>query len=429
MKPPPAALALLALSAALAGPPAAAQLQLPGLPGVADPLPRLPLPRPADAAAGLREGARPLLQSLDAVRRDRVQALLREQRDLVEADPGGAPVRRGELLLADPAPALLAAAQAEGFRVLRETRLAPLDLRQVVLAPPRGLSLAAALARLRELDPGLQADYQHLYMPGSSTHGGGAPPAPVAPAAGPLRVGLVDGGVDARHPALRGHRIEGFGCAGAAAPAGEHGTAVASLLLTGAAAGATLYAADVYCGEPAGGSAEAVAQALAWLAQQRVGVVNVSLVGPPNRLLQRVVAAMLARGHAIVAAVGNDGPAAPPLYPASWPGVLGVSGVLPTLQPLPEAAQGPQVAFAAPGAGLAAARAGSRRLREVRGTSFAAPLVAALLAARLAEPDAAAREAALAALRAQARDLGAPGRDPVYGDGLLAEPMLSTAAR
>ena len=58
-------------------------------------------------------------------------------------------------------------------------------------------------------------------------------------------------------------------------------------------------------------------------------MINLSLVGPPNQALERVVGAMVKGGHLLVAAVGNDGPAAPPLYPASYPGVVGVSGVDP----------------------------------------------------------------------------------------------------
>jgi len=87
-----------------------------------------------------------------------------------------------------------------------------------------------------------------------------------------------------------------------------------------------------------------------------------------------------------VAAVGNDGPAAPPLYPASYPGVVGVSGVDKRGQPLPEAARGPQVMFAAPGNQMVSAAIGSPPYRTVRGTSFASPIVAALLADNLRQP-------------------------------------------
>jgi subtilisin family serine protease len=70
-----------------------------------------------------------------------------------------------------------------------------------------------------------------------------------------------------------------------------------------------------------------------------------------------------------------------------------------------------------PGVDLAAAL--DRGLVTVRGTSFAAPIAAGLLARRLSAPDPAAAAEALAALGQEAVDLGSPGPDPVYGRGLV----------
>ena len=42
-------------------------------------------------------------------------------------------------------------------------------------------------------------------------------------------------------------------------------------------------------------------RALAWMARERVAVVNISLVGPQNRLLEQGVAALVKRGHLLVA--------------------------------------------------------------------------------------------------------------------------------
>jgi hypothetical protein len=52
--------------------------------------------------------------------------------------------------------------------------------------------------------------------------------------------------------------------------------------------GAELYAADVYCGLPTGGAVDAVADAFSWLAREQVPVINVSLVGAPNLMLENV---------------------------------------------------------------------------------------------------------------------------------------------
>jgi subtilisin family serine protease len=163
---------------------------------------------------------------------------------------------------------------------------------------------------------------------------------------------------------------------------------------------------------------DALVEALGWLVQEKVAVINVSLVGPRNALLEKVVGDLVRAGYLIVAAVGNDGPAAPPLFPASYQGVVGVTAVDAHRHVLLEAARGPQVMFASPGSDLAAA-SGDHGYAAVRGTSFAAPIVAALLAAGLPAPDASGAAAALDALAKTAIDLGPPGRDLTYGFGLV----------
>jgi subtilisin family serine protease len=127
------------------------------------------------------------------------------------------------------------------------------------------------------------------------------------------------------------------------------------------------------------------------------------------------------RGYLIVAAVGNDGPASPPLFPAAYDGVLGVTAVDGRHRVLIEACRGQHLDLAAPGMDIsAAAQANPAGFVAVRGTSFAAPLVAGLLARELAMPDIAARDRAVAALTAGAEDLGPRGRDDIYGAGLVA---------
>jgi hypothetical protein len=195
-------------------------------------------------------------------------------------------------------------------------------------------------------------------------------------------IGMIDGGV-ASHPSLGRASIEQTGFAGPPQPTG-HGTAVASLLVgnqgpfRGAATGARLLVADVYGGNRASGSATTIVKALAWLANRRPQVINVSLVGPPNKLVQRAIQIVRSRGVEVVAAVGNDGPAAPPQYPASYPGVIAVTAVDAGGRALPEAGKPVHLDFAAPGADMAAALPGDGYTR-VRGTSFAAPLAAARL--------------------------------------------------
>lgn len=432
------------------------------------------------------------VNQLADARRLRVNDLLRTQRANVERDPNGQPILRAEIVSFDPSEAALDRARAAGFQVTRERVLEGLDSRVVVLRAPEGMATRRALTRLRDLDPQASYDYNHIYFDsgvvaparygpdartgdgvspsvGPSTasairreSGGGASPRgmPLAPlsesgaepagglllalasdsapasaavgAASSFKVGLVDGGVDVSHPVFKATAVHQYGCDGKSVPS-AHGTAVASLLVgkadpfTGAAPGAELFAADVYCGLGTGGAADAVVDAIAWIARQHVAVINVSLVGPKNVLLENVVRLVIARGHLIVAAVGNDGPAAPPLYPASYPDVVGVTGVDAHRRVLIEACRGSQVKFAAPGADMAAAEL-SPTFAAVRGTSFAAPIVAGLLAASLHEPNKEAAAKAIEMLASQAIDLGSRGVDKTYGAGLVGDFVRTEAA-
>jgi len=403
-------------------------LKLPQLPGIQQPVQLPPAPALGTDIVRLPGATAPNPVPLEQLRLTTVRTLLRQHADVLEADPSGEAVRRQELLLVSPPSTVLDAVLAQGFVVLRDRTLPELDLRQMVVRPPAGVTTAQALALLRALGPQVDADFNHIYTP-SGEMGASAPVAKPMRSAAARRVGLVDGGLDREHPALRASAVHLWGCDGVPSPS-PHGTAVASLLVgrdattfAGVLTNAGLFAADIYCGQPAGGSVETIASALAWLAHEGVAVVNISLVGPPNRLLERAVQAMYRKGFVLVAAVGNDGPAAPPLYPAAYAGVVGVTAVSVHRRVLPEAAQGPQVMFAAPGADLAAADASGGYTR-VRGTSFAAPLVAGLLAQSLSSPNTAAAAKALARLAAGAVDLGAPGWDPVFGLGLVGESLV-----
>jgi Subtilase family len=403
--------------------PSAALPAVPALP--ASPLQGLPLQGQALAQTLDQADAR-VLERLTSVRKLTVDRLVRGNRRVVDTDPRGDPIVRGEILALFSSDPAREHALAAGFRIARDASADATDvLRLVVLTAPANQSAQRALDTLRTLDPDGAYDYNHIYTQSGSSDPAAPnpaasaltapPPSSELPASSRMRVGLLDTGVASSHPVFHDSVVHAWGCADKVVP-GLHGTAVASLLV--ARTGAEVYAADVYCGSPTGGAVDAIVAALGWLAAQHVAVINVSLVGPKNAMLERAVAALVARGHLLVAAVGNDGPAAPPLYPAAYPHVVGVTGVDAARHVLVEALRGPQVTFAATGADIKAANI-DHGFSSVRGTSFAAPTVAALLAERLRTPDATAATAAVSALADRAVDLGAPGKDVIYGFGLV----------
>jgi len=424
---------LLAWGAPAAGQILGGGLPLPGgLPGGVGGLPRsLPRPDVSGTATRVTDAAGDLVSGpLTEVRRLTAERLLRRHGDLVEADDRGQPVVRGEALAVGASRETLDRLRRAGFTVRAEGALQGLGLETAVLGLPRGLSAIEAVRRLRDLDPGGQYDFNHLYQPAGAAGG----PAPAtgggqgADGRG-LTVGVVDGSAAASRPALSGVRLVQRAFAPGGARVTAHATAVASLIsgaagpFHGSAPGAALLVADVYGPTPTGGSAQAVAAALDWLAQSKAPVINISLVGPPNLLLGASVRALIARGVLVVAPVGNDGPAAAPLYPAAYPGVVSVTGVDAGRRVLPEAGRAGHVDFAAPGADMAAAGVDGGFV-AVRGTSFAAPVVAGRLAILQARGG-----SALEALTREAIDLGAPGPDPVYGRGLVGEDARSDPAK
>jgi subtilisin family serine protease len=194
-----------------------------------------------------------------------------------------------------------------------------------------------------------------------------------------------------------------------------HGTAVASIIAEGGQP--TIYAANIFRGslDRPFTSADVVAQALEWLLARDVPVINMSLAGPRNALLDRLIGEAIARGRTIVAAAGNGGPTAPPAYPAALPGVIAVTAVDHAGHIYRFANRGPYVSFAASGVDIVApthreewpALPEPRLPPPCRGTLCPLPGRRCILVG-LYRPTG-----------AEAHDLGAPGRDAIYGYGFL----------
>jgi hypothetical protein len=327
-------------------------------------------------------------------------------------------------------------AEERGYRVERRDPLPGLELELLTLRLPAGVDPVAAIEALEGREPAATVGRNHAYR-------GGPLPIPREAArmyAGPLlgwpaagcparqSVGLIDTALDPNAPALAGARIASrdFSAAGAAADT-AHGTAVAELIVgPGRLSGARLYHAavvgDVPSADPAAGVDDLV-RAVGWLADEGVRLVNVSLAGPYNKILDRGLAAAAGRGMVVVAAAGNDGQAAPPRYPAAFDYAIAVTAIDAALEPYARAPRGPHIDVAAPGVDVFVPAGG-----YMTGTSVAAPFVTAAIAADPAivgmGPEEVRRH-----LLAAARDLGPAGRDTTFGAGLaIAPPPCGTGA-
>jgi subtilisin family serine protease len=349
----------------------------------------------------------------------------------LDLSSAGQKVVRGEVLIIEPTAADLATAQSLKFRVGETETLGALQMQAVALHVPSGMRAVEALAILQAADPSGNFDLNHIYDPSGARVGSRTVSVQRQTFTAPqgLVIGMIDAGIDKNHPALAHTEIIAGNVTGTeSAPATAHGTAVASLLVGndanfyGQLPGATLYAADVFGGLATGGSALDIARALDWLAQNHVAVVNASLSGPPNRLLAEAVKAFVAHGHVLVAAAGNEGPAAPPSYPAAYSGVVGVTSVDANHRLQVDANRG-NVAFAALGVSVRAATL-KKGYDFFTGTSFAAPVVAARFALMVRAPDPQAVRDASSRLAKAALRLG---EQAAYGYGFVSPVQLTAS--
>lgn len=354
----------------------------------------------------------------------------RERRDealRLERDRHGDERVRGEIIVVGSR-ANIETLRVAGFTILETSTLSALDADIARLRAPEGRALDALLEDLRRRVPEASVAVNHVFRASGATApgSGDAIPAPVV-ADRAATIGIIDTGIDPVTPALRSGLLEYQGFASGGYVPRAHGTAVGEIA---AREGVALVSADVFgIDEDAAPAATTVAlvRSIDWLAARGVRVINISIVGPDNPILARVVRRAISAGIAIVAAAGNEGPAAPPGFPAAYPGVIAVTAVDERGGIYRRANRGAHIAFAARGVGVSVPRPDGTRARE-SGTSFAAPLVAAVLALRAATHPDEAITAVVSELAAAAHDLGKKGRDDVFGWGEIVVPR-ATAAR
>ncbi|HSD93471.1 MAG TPA: S8 family peptidase [Methyloceanibacter sp.] len=242
-----------------------------------------------------------------------------------------------------------------------------------------------------------------------------------------VMIAVIDTAIDEAHPELAGVIAGKFDAVGSGPARPEpHGTEIAGILaaraeLTGVAPEAKLLSVRAFSGgktKSAQSTSLQLLKGIDWAYDAGAKIMNMSFTGPMDPLLERAIEALAAKGVIVVAAAGNEGPKAPPVYPAAYPEVIAVTATDEKDKLYGKANRGEYVFIAAPGVDIVApGLKGSYGISS--GTSMAAAHVSGVVALLME------RNAKLSAsdvrqiLSSSARKPGEPLGKEAVGAGIL----------
>ncbi len=240
------------------------------------------------------------------------------------------------------------------------------------------------------------------------------------------RIAIIDSGIDVTHPDLANAVTASFHAAGkTAVRPGDHGTAIAGIIrargqIRGVAPEAMLLDVNVFRSsrskEPAFATTAGILRGLDWALSRRARIINMSLAGPKDPMLQQAIIAAYRNRAIMVAAAGNGGANAPSAYPAAYEQVIAVTATDVADRVYGSANQGRYIAVAAPGVDILAPALKHAHLLHT-GTSFAAAHVSGIIALIIGRTPKLTAPAVLRVLGETAGDLGQPGWDETFGAG------------
>jgi subtilisin family serine protease len=238
-----------------------------------------------------------------------------------------------------------------------------------------------------------------------------------------VTIAVIDSGIDASHPELANTIADTFDALGSKEGAHVHGTGIAGAIaahgrLMGSAPEARIIAIRAFGSTPGGAESSSyiIIKSLNYAVLHGAQIINMSFAGPKDMLIERGIAATAARDVLLVAAAGNAGPKSPPLFPAANPNVIAVSGTDAQDRLFAASNRGVHIALAAPGTDIFLP-APDQKYQMTSGTSFSAAYVSGIAALMLERNPALKPNEVRAILTSTARDLGAPGKDELFGYG------------
>jgi subtilisin family serine protease len=238
-----------------------------------------------------------------------------------------------------------------------------------------------------------------------------------------VTVAVIDSGIDVNHLEFANAIADSFDALGSREGPHPHGTGVAGAIvaharLMGSAPAARILAIRAF-GTAANGAESTsfvILKGLDYAAAHGAQIVNMSFAGPKDALVERGIAAAAAKGMVMVAAAGNAGAKSPPLYPAASSNAIAVSATDAQDRLFAASNRGGYVAVAAPGVDIFLP-APDGKYQMTSGTSFSAAYISGVAALLLERNPALKPDELRAILVKTARDLGAPGRDDLFGAG------------
>ena len=257
-------------------------------------------------------------------------------------------------------------------------------------------------------------------------------------------VAVIDSSMKTDHPDLAGKLVPGAVCLDSApcvgrtvtpaADAADHATHVAGIIgeVADNGIGGSGFASNVQIMPIAAlrttGTTGDMANAVAWAVANGADVINISAgTDTDSSVLRAAIADAVAAGAVIVAAAGNSGATSPVFYPAAYPGVAGVGAVDSSSTIWYGSSRGSWVDVVAPGVTILSTCVTVGEYCYMTGTSMAAPMVSGMVALiRQQHPEYTATQI-FNTVENTAVGLGAPGRDDVYGHGLIS-PVAALAA-
>jgi thermitase len=256
------------------------------------------------------------------------------------------------------------------------------------------------------------------------------------PATGGVAIGIVDTGIDQGHEDLAG-KVSACGAAangrvsdGECADAEGHGTHVAGTIgaladngvgVAGVAFDSPLIVCRALGGRDGSGTIADVAACIRWVHDRGAKVISMSLGGPASHTLAEAAKSVYARGgrtgSLLVAAAGNDGDRTTE-YPAGLDQVVSVGAIDGADSLAAFSNENADVELAAPGVDILSTSIGGGYVR-MSGTSMATPHVAGAAALLWGLGPSESARTIRGRLDAAVDDLGAAGRDPGYGFGVV----------